>query len=208
VVSKHIEAGSSVTWTHEEGSRLHQKVVEQLRDRGVEIQDIAEIVHELQKPYHPELSVEECVLSVDKVLMKREVQHAIFTGIALDVLAEKRLLPEPLQSIMDHDEPLYGVDEILALSITNVYGSIGLTNFGYLDKTKLGVIGKLNDHASQIHVFLDDVIAGVAASAAARIAHEYDTSSYASEGVSDAVTLREQSGAADASDASDAPDAE
>ncbi len=42
------------------------------------------------------------------------------------------------------DEPLYSVDEILSLSITNIYGSIALTNFGYIDKLKLGVLSKLN----------------------------------------------------------------
>ncbi|HEY8489236.1 MAG TPA: phosphatidylglycerophosphatase A, partial [Thermaerobacter sp.] len=57
--------------------------------------------------------------------------------------------------------------------ITNVYGSIGLTNFGYLDKVKLGVIERLNNEKAQgrVQTFLDDLVAGVAAAAAARIAH-------------------------------------
>jgi phosphatidylglycerophosphatase A len=135
---------------------------------------IARIVQELQRPYHPELTLEDCRDSVLQVLKKREVQHAIFTGIALDMLAEQRALPQPLQSIMERDEPLYGVDEVLALAVTNVYGSIGLTNFGYLDKTKMGVIGRLNNHDSQIHVFLDDLVASIAASASARIAHQLE----------------------------------
>lgn len=160
---------------------MHVQVLEQLRTRGVCVEDIADIVFKLQKPYHPLLTVDECTESVLQVLAKREVQHAIYTGIALDTLAEKGALPAPLQSIMEQDEPLYGVDEILALSITNVYGSIGLTNFGYLDKTKMGVIGKLNNHPSQIHVFLDDLVAGVAASAAARIAHHHTARSYEQE---------------------------
>ncbi len=157
---------------------MGQFVIEQLKSRGVEIADIAEVVLELQMKYHPDLTIEECVDAVERVLTKREIQHAIYTGIALDVLAEQKQLPEPLQKIMETDEPLYGVDEILALSITNVYGSIGLTNFGYLDKTKSGIIGKLNNHGTEIHVFLDDLIASVAAAAAARIAHQHHTQSY------------------------------
>lgn len=153
---------------------MYQEVVAALRERGVEIDDIAEIVLTLQRPYHPELSLAACRESVVQVLHKREVQHAVLTGIALDVLAEKRLLPQPLQAIMERDEPLYGVDEVLALAVTNVYGSIVLTNFGYLDKTKMGVIGKLNNHGSQIHVFLDDLVASIAASASARIAHQLE----------------------------------
>lgn len=160
---------------------MRNKVVRDLADRGVEIDAIADIVYQLQSPYYPDLQVDVCLDSVLHVLGKREVQHAVYTGIALDVLAEQKLLPEPLQSIMQEDEPLYGIDEILALSITNVYGSIAMTNFGYLDKTKLGVIGTLNNHAQQIHVFLDDLIASIAASAAARIAHHHQAASYADE---------------------------
>lgn len=159
-------------------AELKQIVIEQLRTRGVEIRDIAEIVYDLQLPYHPDITKEMCVESVEKVLEKREVQHAIYTGIALDLLAEQKALPEPLQSIMEKDEPLFGVDEVLALSVTNVYGSIGLTNFGYLDKTKLGIVGYLNNHASEIHVFLDDLVASLAAAAAARIAHQHHAESY------------------------------
>ena len=57
------------------------------------------------------------------VLNKREIVHAVLTGIALDQLAEKKLLPEPLQYLVETDEPLYGIDEIIPLSIVNVYGS-------------------------------------------------------------------------------------
>jgi phosphatidylglycerophosphatase A len=150
---------------------MHMQVVQLLESRGVKVEDIGEIVYTLQKPYHPNLKMEECNVSVMRVLAKREVQHALFTGIALDELAEKNLLPEPLQSMMTADEPLYGVDEILALGITNVYGSIGLTSFGYLDKEKLGVLKRLNTRSAGIHVFLDDLVAGIAAAASARIAH-------------------------------------
>lgn len=159
---------------------MNQNVVSQLQSRGVQLSDIATIVYELQAPYHKDVQMEDCLESVQRVLDKREVQHAIYTGIALDLLAEAKQLPSPLQSIMETDEPLYGVDEILALSVTNVYGSIGLTNFGYLDKTKKGIIGTLNDHETEIHVFLDDLVAAVAAAAAARIAHQHQASSYES----------------------------
>jgi phosphatidylglycerophosphatase A len=156
---------------------MNHFVVDELKKRGVLVSDIADVVLQLQLKYHPDLTLEECGQSVEKVLEKREVQHAIFTGIALDVLAEQKLLPEPLQSIMERDEPLYGVDEIVALSVTNVYGSIGLTNFGYLDKMKVGIIEKLNNHGTEIHVFLDDLVASIAAAAAARIAHQHRTES-------------------------------
>jgi len=156
-------------------------IVAALQRRGVLPSDIADIVQDLQTLYYPDITAAECLDSVLRVLSKREVQHAIMTGIALDELAEQKALPEPLQSILMEDEGLYGIDEILALSITNVYGSIGLTNFGYLDKTKLGIIGRLNNHPDQIHVFLDDLVASIAAAAAARIAHQHRAASYEPE---------------------------
>ncbi|REK75851.1 phosphatidylglycerophosphatase A [Paenibacillus paeoniae] len=142
-----------------------------LETRGVTVEDISEIVYTLQSPYNADLRIEECRESVRAVLEKREVQYVLYTGIALDELAERKLLPEPLQSIMERDESLYGVDETLALGITNVYGMIGLTSFGYLDKMKPGIIRKLNVKGEKIHVFLDDLVAGLAAAASARIAH-------------------------------------
>lgn len=153
-------------------SSLFKAVVDLLGQRGVTLSEVAEVVLEIQKGYYPELTLEECLAGVESVIKKREVQHAILTGVALDMLAEERKLPDPLQSIVAEDDFLFGVDEILALAITNVYGTIGLTNFGYLDKTKPLIIGKLNNHLNgACHTFLDDLVAAVAAAAASRIAH-------------------------------------
>lgn len=151
----------------------HQSIVEYLEKRGVTVESIADIVYKLQYPYNPALSKEACVESVMTVLTKREVQYVLYTGIALDELAEKKLLPEPLQGLMEADASLYGVDETLALGIVHVYGMIGLTSFGFLDKQKIGIIRDLNDHKTGIHVFLDDLVAGLAAAASARIAHRH-----------------------------------
>ncbi|WP_338060953.1 phosphatidylglycerophosphatase A [Halanaerobium congolense] len=98
----------------------------------------------MQEPYSPEINLEECIENVDNVLKKREVAHAILTGVALDRLAEKKELPEPIQSIIDQDEGLYGIDEIIPLSIVNLYGTIGLTSYGFLDKEKIGIIKELD----------------------------------------------------------------
>jgi phosphatidylglycerophosphatase A len=151
---------------------MRDLVIEMLKERGVAIQDVAQIVLDLQRPYNPALTMEQCLDSVFNVLDKREVQHCIVTGVTLDSYAEKGLLPEPLQTLMRQDNPLYGVDEILAVGITNVYGTIGLTNFGYLDKVKPGILAQLNNkESSMVHTFLDDIVAALAAAASARLAH-------------------------------------
>ena len=72
--------------------------IEKLGNRGVNLEDIGKIVLELQREYLPDLTLEECTSHVKHVLRKREVAHAVITGIALDELAEKKLLPEPLQT--------------------------------------------------------------------------------------------------------------
>lgn len=143
-----------------------------LKERGVSTHDIAELVMYLQSAYHENLQFSECLHNVERVISKREVQNAILTGIQLDMLAEKRMLEEPLQSIIETDEGLYGVDEILAFSIVNVYGSIGFTNYGYIDKQKPGILQKLNDKSTgQCHTFLDDIVGAIAAAASSRLAH-------------------------------------
>ncbi|GAB6926645.1 phosphatidylglycerophosphatase A [Paenibacillus sp. JCM 10914] len=153
-----------------------------LSRRGVSVSSIADIVFRLQQRYHPKLTMDQCEESVRAVLGKREVQYTLFTGIALDELAEKKLLPQPLQSIMEQDEPLYGVDETMALGVTSIYGMIGLTSFGYLDKEKIGIIDTLNEQKDGIHVFLDDLVAGIAAAASSRIAHRNpDAAHYAAD---------------------------
>lgn len=143
-----------------------------LYKRGVRIEDIAELVMLLQGDYIDDLDMETCVRSVERVLAKREVQNAVLTGIQLDLFAEKRMLASPLQEIIEYDEGLYGCDEILSLSITNVYGSIGMTNFGYIDKIKPGILQRLNSKEDgEIHTFLDDIVGAIAAAASSRIAH-------------------------------------
>lgn len=151
---------------------LTREAIEMLNRRGVELEDIGELVLFLQKQYYPDLTLDFCVENLKSVLKKREIVHAILTGIALDELADKKLLPEPLQSIVEADEGLFGIDEIIPLSIVNVYGTIGLTNYGFLDKEKIGIIKKLDEEKDvQCNTFLDDLVAALAAATASRIAH-------------------------------------
>jgi phosphatidylglycerophosphatase A len=155
-----------------------EEVAETARDwlarRGVTITQIAQLTFMLQKDYYPGLTLEECEKNVEAVLKKREVQNALLTGIQLDMLAEEGKLMQPLLNIVRNDEGLYGCDEVLALSIVNVYGSIGLTNFGYMDKVKPAIIKRLNSKkGSEVHTFLDDIVGAIAAAAASRMAHNY-----------------------------------
>ncbi|WP_052590110.1 phosphatidylglycerophosphatase A family protein [Haploplasma axanthum] len=154
----------------------YEIVKERLSQRGVELSDIAEITFDLQKQYVKDITMDLCLNHVERVVMKREVQHAVLTGLELDILAEEGKLSEPLLSMLLGDYGLFGIDEILALSIVNVYGSIGFTNFGFVDKTKPGIIGKLDSDGkttNKCNTFLDDIVGAIAAAAASSIAHRY-----------------------------------
>ncbi len=159
--------------------RVHSRDVEAaaralLEERGVTIKEIAEIVYDLQAPFAgDQIDMRDCIESVEAVLQKREIQHAVLVGIELDKLAEQGKLSEPLQSIVAADEGLFGVDETLAIGAVFGYGSIAVTTFGYLDKQKTGVIHKLDTEPdkNQIHTFLDDLVASIASNAASRLAH-------------------------------------
>lgn len=143
-----------------------------LKRRGVTNEDIAEIVLEMQLPYNEGLTLEHCIESVESVLRKREMQHALLVGIELDELAEQGKLSRPLQQIVGADEGLFGVDEMIGLGAVLTYGSIAVTTFGHLDKNKIGIIRKLDTKAGEtVHTFLDDLVASVAACASSRIAH-------------------------------------
>lgn len=157
----------------EPGSKLEKAALDLLLERDVTIEEIAELVYDLQTPYNNSITMELCIDNVNAVLKKREVQNAILTGIELDVLCEEGKLSSPLQEIIKNDEGLFGIDEVLALSIVNVYGSIGLTNFGYLDKVKPKIIERLDSLKGddEVNTFLDDIVGAIAAAAASRIAH-------------------------------------
>lgn len=147
--------------------------IEWLEEQGATIDGMAEVLLELQTKYIPGLTKEMCKENIVGVLKKREVQHAVMTGLELDRLAEEGLLREPLLSCIQKDYSLYGVDENLSLGICHVFGSISYTNFGYLDRLKPGILGELDSKNGKrrCSTFIDDIACALIASAASRMAH-------------------------------------
>lgn len=156
----------------QEQTDLRQAAVQQLEGRGIDLEAIADLVLDLQKKYVPALTLADCVKAVNAVLDKQDVQYAVLTGLFLDECCEQGKMPVELQEAMVSDAGLFGIDEALAMSIANIYGTIGITNFGYLDKMKPGIIGQLDQHPQAVHTFSDDLVGAIAAAAAARLAHQ------------------------------------
>ena len=152
---------------------LFNECCEALSKRGVEIDNIVECAEFLHRPYDQIIAKEQIRANIVEILKKREVQNAVLTAIELDMLCEEgRFHNQKFADIVMRDDGLYGVDEVLAYGICNIYGSIALTNFGYIDKIKPGIIKELNrERPGVCNTFLDDIVGAIAASAASRMAH-------------------------------------
>lgn len=154
---------------------LKKITIKKLIERGVDINQLSKIVYEMQIVYNPKITLKECEKAIDNILSKREVIHTILTGIAIDECIEQNNFDEHLYSIINEDNSLYGIDEVLALSIVNIYGSIAFTTFGYLDKTKPGIIGEIDKKGKKenhCNTFLDDIVCAIIGAGCSKIAHQ------------------------------------
>lgn len=159
-----------IVFTREE---MLQMNIKSLKERGVTVEDIAAVTYKQQSRYTKDIEMSDCVESVEKILSFRDVFHYVQLAIAIDVLAEKKMLPYPLQDIVFHDLGLFGVDEVMGLDVAGTYGTIGQTNFGDIDVNKPGIVKKLNDDGKEegiCHTFLDDIVGAIAAAASTRVA--------------------------------------
>ncbi len=147
---------------------------ERLLERGVTIEDIAEIAYRQQGKYNPNLEMKDCIESVEKILSYRDIFHLVQLSIEIDRLTEEGVFRSPIQDIMKADLGMFGIDEIFGLNIASMYGTIGQTNFGDIDVNKPGIVKVLNDggkkDSGKCHTFLDDVVGALAAAASTRVA--------------------------------------
>lgn len=155
---------------------LRQYVLDYFEEKHIKLRDIAQEAYKLQSQYYPTLDVNECWTALrNHVLMKREVLLLAVTGLELDRIATSQQLSAPLQEIVASDDGLYGVDEHIAIGMTEPYGSIATTTYGYLDKVKHGVAKQLDSDADASHVntFIDDIISALIADTSAYVAHNH-----------------------------------
>ena len=121
-------------------TKAHEFVITRLKERGVDLHQLAKIAFDLQQQFIPELTEADCYEELLNVMHKRELLNNAMVALELDRLAEENQIKEPLLSIIRKDAGVFGVDEALALQISDIYGTIGATNFGYLDRVKYGII--------------------------------------------------------------------
>lgn len=150
---------------------LYDWVLNELHKRNINNETIGEIAYNMQHQYLPHLTVEDFGAQLDEVLKKREVLNILATGFALDNLAQDGLLPEPLQTIIANDAGVYGGDESWALNISQLYGSIAVTNYGFTDKDKPGIAAQLDNSNGQVNTFADDLALALASAVIGRCGH-------------------------------------
>lgn len=158
-------------------SEATTKVISEHFERlGITIAKMAEIVYRDQKPYINNLTEREANWAVSRVLNKTEFQDGLLVAIHLDKVAQMfNLMREhdPLMNRLIDDHPNFGADEHLAMSLAGLYGSIATTNYGYIDKTKPGIVGELNEMGKSgeyVTTMMDDMIGAIIASAEAKLA--------------------------------------
>jgi phosphatidylglycerophosphatase A len=141
--------------------------------RGVALEDMVDILDQLQRPYNPDMERSLCEEHVLAVLRKQQTFHALQLAIKIDTAVEAGEFNPQYNHIVGQDEGLFGVDESIATAVPLMYGTIALTNFGYLDKEKIGIIKDLDsDHSEgKCNTFIDDMVCGVVAAACGRLAH-------------------------------------
>ncbi|ARQ94545.1 hypothetical protein pwc_11 [Weissella phage PWc] len=151
-----------------------------LREWGVSIEDIAPLVMENQGKYILNLTNDRITHSLNKILSRTRVRHAIDLADALDELSRTidigygenvyvsldDVMYQATASDIEKDAGVFGLDETIALSICT--SELSRTNFGYIDKTKPGIIAKLN--YVEGNTFKDDIIAALVAETADQLA--------------------------------------
>lgn len=154
-------------------TQAYNFVIKRLEEKGVTIPLLAKMAYDMQKDFEKHLTLDVCNEIIENVLHKRELLNNAMVGLEMDRLVEQGAVKEPLASIIKNDAGVFGVDETLALQISNIYGTIGATNYGWLDREKNGVINKIDKDPEHVNTFADDLIAAIIAAACGKIAHQY-----------------------------------
>lgn len=149
---------------------IYEFVQKELRKRGITAYSIGEIAYEMQHEYLPDYEISDFSEQFNEVLKKREVLNLLAFAFELDNLANKRMFSEPIQNIIENDAGFWQIDEILASSLAQLFGMLAITNYGYLDKNKVGIARRLDEEDS-ITVFSDDIVSALASAVIGRCGH-------------------------------------
>ena len=118
--------------------------IQTLKERTVSVEEIAEIAFRQQKKWTDDISLKDCIDSVEKILSLRDVFHLVQLGAEIDRLTEVKAFKGPILDILEQDLGMFGIDELFGLELAGLYGTIGKTNFGDIDVNKPLAVARLN----------------------------------------------------------------
>jgi len=151
-----------------------QMNIEKLEERSVSVEEIAEVAFRQQSKWSDDISMQDCITSVEKILSLRDVFHIVQLGAEIDRLTDEKAFNGPILDILLQDLGMFGIDELFGLELAGMYGTIGKTNFGDIDVNKPLVVNRLNGDGKHdggmCHTFLDDIVGALAAAASTRVA--------------------------------------
>jgi phosphatidylglycerophosphatase A len=151
-----------------------QMNIQTLKERTVTVEEIAEVAFRQQSKWTDDISMAECIESVEKILSIRDVFHIVQLGAEIDRLTDIGAFQGPILDILAQDLGMFGIDELFGLELAGMYGTIGKTNFGDIDVNKPLVVDRLNGdgkhEGGMCHTFLDDIVGAIAAAASTRVA--------------------------------------
>lgn len=140
---------------------LFDFVMNELKKRNINSHTVGEAAYQLQHQYLPELTIADFGYQLNEILKKREVLNTLALGFEIDNLATEKKLSEPLQTIIEDDLGIFGLDELLAMNISQLYGSLSVSNFGFADKIKVGIAKDLDIDESHVQTFSDDLFSAL-----------------------------------------------
>ena len=140
---------------------LFDFVMDELKKRNINSHTVGEAAYQLQHQYLPDLTVADFGYQLNEILKKREVLNTLALGFEIDNLATEKKLSEPLQTIIENDLGIFGLDELLAMNISQLYGSLSVSNFGFADKIKVGIAKDLDTDESHVRTFSDDLFSAL-----------------------------------------------
>ena len=148
--------------------------IKTLKERTVSVEEIAEIAYRQQKKWTDDISLRDCIDSVEKILSLRDTFHILQLGAEIDRLTDEKAFKGPILDILLQDLGMFGIDELFGLELAGMYGTIGKTNFGDIDVNKPLAVSRLNNDGKEekgmCHTFLDDIVGAIAAAASTRVA--------------------------------------
>jgi phosphatidylglycerophosphatase A len=148
--------------------------IKTLQERTVSVEEIAEIAYNQQKKWSDNISMRDCIDSVEKILSLRDVFHIVQLGAEIDRLADEKAFKGPILDVLLQDLGMFGIDELFGLELAGMYGTIGKTNFGDIDVNKPLAVDRLNGDGKtehgMCHTFMDDIVGALAAAASTRVA--------------------------------------